>query len=85
MPVHQVHRMRRWRFTPHGLDHLLPANRPTRLQAQHSQDHPLLERAEIDSGVATPGPKRTQDAEPQSRKAWVRHAASRSAEISQPG
>ena len=74
--LYQVHGIPGRRLTPHGIDQLLPADRPARLQAQHGQDDPLLDRPEIYAAFAPPGAERAQYAEPQRRIAWVSHAAS---------
>ena len=63
VPLHQVHGIPGRRLTPHRIDHLLPAHRPTRLQRQHRQNHSLLKWPEIYSGLAPPNPKRAKQAE----------------------
>jgi hypothetical protein len=65
VPLHQIHGIPGRLLTPHGVDHVLSAHRPTRLQCQHRQDHPLLERSKIYNGLAPPDSKWTQQAESQ--------------------
>ena len=59
VPLYQVHCIPGRGLAPHGVDHLLSADRPTRLQRQHRQDHPLLNRPEIYDSLVPPHPKRT--------------------------
>jgi hypothetical protein len=73
VPLHQVHGIPGRHLTPDGIDHLLSADRPTRLQRQHGQDHPLLDRSEIYNGFGSPDPKRSQDAESQSGGVQIIH------------
>jgi len=47
VPLHQVHSIPRRGLAPHGIDHLLPADRPACLQRQHGEHHPLLNRPKI--------------------------------------
>jgi hypothetical protein len=76
MSLNQVHRIPRRCLTPHGIDHLLSTDRPTRLERQHRQDHPLLNRSKIYDGLMTPDPKRTQHAKTQREGPRVIHIPS---------
>ena len=88
MPLDQVHGIPGRRLTPYGIDHLLPTDRPTRLQRQHGQDHPLLDRPEIYDSFVPPDPKRAQDAESQRGNVRIIHvplpAAQRDFALSKP-
>jgi hypothetical protein len=74
MALDKIHRVRRRGLTPHSVDQLLPGDWMTSLQQQHCQDHPLLNRPQIDSVLALPDPKRAQHPKSQRRAYGVGHA-----------
>jgi hypothetical protein len=73
MPLDQVHGIPRRRIAPDGADHLLPPDRPSRVQRHDRQHHPLLQRPEAHRVLIPQDPKRPEDAKPQYRNARVVH------------
>ena len=73
VPLYQVHRVPRRCVTPYGIDHLLAADRTSRLQREYRQNYPLLNGPEIHDGPVPPGSKRPQDADSQRRHARITH------------
>jgi hypothetical protein len=57
--MYQVHRVPGRCVAPHGIDHLLPTDRPTGLQSQHRQDHSLLNLPKLYFSLMPPDPERT--------------------------